>query len=314
MGLDSLDWKIIEVLDWQARMPINQIAKKVRASREVISYRLKTLEKEKIILGYYPILNLTKLGYYSNRLNIEVEELTSEEEKKFVKFLDEDINCGLIYKMENVYQYGIFFWTKSIYDVGKIISKIKLHLGEKMIKYRYALMCTLRQYPRSLLFGEKSHREYINITEEKQVSHDESDIKILRCLSKNARMSSVEISSKTKIPQTTVINRIRELEKKNVILGYRADINSKKLGYIYYAVEISLKDIDNLKEMETWLNTNPHTTWLQKIIGEFELELEIEVNDRIELDKFMQDFRDKFPNIRKINYYPEDYWKITYLP
>jgi Lrp/AsnC family transcriptional regulator, leucine-responsive regulatory protein len=314
MELDTLDWKIIRVLDWNGRAPLNKIAKIVRASREVISYRLKALEKEGIISGYYPILNLTKLGYFSNRLNIEVEELTSEEEKKFVKFLDEDINCGLIYKMENVYQYGIFFWTKSIYDVEKITSKIKLHLGEKMIKYRYALMCTLRQYPRSLLFGEKSHREYINITEEKQVPHDESDIKILRCLSKNARMSSVEISEKTKIPQTTVINRIRELERKKVILGYRADINSKKLGYIFYAVEISLKNIDNLKEMETWLNTNPHTTWLQKVIGEFELELEIEIKDRIELDKFIKEFKDKFQNIRKINYYPEDYWKITYLP
>ena len=58
-----------------------------------------------------------------------------------------------------------------------------------MIKYRYALMCTLRQYPRSLLFGDKSHKEYINLVEEKQISHDENDIKILRCLAKNGRMS-----------------------------------------------------------------------------------------------------------------------------
>ena len=314
MDLDTLDWKIIKVLDWDGRASLNKVAKLVRTSREVVSYRLKALEKEGIISGYYPVLNLSKLGYYTNRLNIEVEELTSGEEEQFIKFLDEEINCGLIYKMENRYQYGIFFWTKSIYDVEKAISKIKLHLGEKMIKYRYALMCTLRQYPRSLLFGDKSHKEYINLVEEKQISHDENDIKILRCLAKNGRMSSVEISEKTKIPQTTVINRKRELEKKKVILGYRADINAKKFGYIYYSVEISLKEIDNLKEMESWLNTNPHTTWLQKVIGEFELEIEIEVKDRIELDKFMQEFRDKFQDIRKINYYPEDYWKITYLP
>lgn len=312
--MDNLDWKIIKVLDWNGRTPVNKIAKLVRASREVVAYRLKALEKEGILTGYYPVLNLTKLGYYSNRLNIEVEELNSEEEKDFVKFLDEEMNCGLIYKMEDQYQYGVFFWTKSIYDVENSINKIKLHLGEKMIKYRYALMCTLRQYPRSLLFGDKFHNKYVNINEENQVSHDESDIKILRCLAKNARMSSVEISTKTKIPQTTVINRIRELEKKKVILGYRADINSKKLGYIFYSVEISLKKIDNLKEIESWLDSNPHTTWLQKIIGEFELEVEIEVKDRIELEKFLHDFKNKFPDVRKVNYYPEDYWKITYLP
>jgi len=314
MKLDAIDWKIISLLDWEGRAPITEIAKKARTSREVVTYRLKALEKEGIISGYYPIINLNKLGYYTNRLNLEVEELNSEEEKALVKFLDEKINCGLIYKMEQQYKYGIFFWTKSIYEVEKNIEEIKIYLGESLIKYKYALMCTLRQFPRDLLTNNKYHKKNINITNSELIKYDEKDLEILKCLAKNARISSIEISEKIKIPQTTVIHRIKELEKKKVILGYRADINVKKLGYTYYAIDIYLKKSDNLREIESWLNENSHVTWLQKIIGECDLEIEIEVKDRIDLDNFLNDFKNKFTNIRKLVCYPEEYWKITYLP
>ncbi len=59
---------------------------------------------------------------------------------------------------------------------------------------------------------------------------DYKDELILNLLEKNAKLTVQEIAKKTKITQTTVFNRIKKLEKDNVLLGYFTKINRKKIG------------------------------------------------------------------------------------
>ena len=63
---DSLE--ILSELDMDARQPISAIAKKVGLSKEVVNYRIKQLEKKKVIREYYTVLNITKLGLIFCRL------------------------------------------------------------------------------------------------------------------------------------------------------------------------------------------------------------------------------------------------------
>ncbi|MBI4235504.1 Lrp/AsnC family transcriptional regulator [Candidatus Peregrinibacteria bacterium] len=49
--LDKLDWNILALLDWQGRMPIQQIAKQVKSNKDVVGYRIKHLEKNEIIIS-----------------------------------------------------------------------------------------------------------------------------------------------------------------------------------------------------------------------------------------------------------------------
>lgn len=77
---------------------------------------------------------------------------------------------------------------------------------------------------------------------------DQKDIKILGILNKNARLSSKEISKKVGLPITTVHNRIKRMEKSDIIIGYNLEINYKKLERglsIYLLVSC---DIGLLKE------------------------------------------------------------------
>ncbi|MBU4308384.1 MAG: winged helix-turn-helix transcriptional regulator, partial [Nanoarchaeota archaeon] len=47
--MDKKDERILLELISNSRIPINQLAKKVGLSREVVNYRLKNLAKQKII-------------------------------------------------------------------------------------------------------------------------------------------------------------------------------------------------------------------------------------------------------------------------
>jgi Lrp/AsnC family leucine-responsive transcriptional regulator len=60
-------------------------------------------------------------------------------------------------------------------------------------------------------------------------SLDERDIKILKLLQKNCRMTAKEIAKKIGSPITTVYAKIKRMEELGVIKQYKAILDSKKL-------------------------------------------------------------------------------------
>ena len=59
--LDIKDKKILYELDMDARQSISSIAKRVGLSKEVVNYRIRRMEKEGLIDGYYAIIEYSKL-------------------------------------------------------------------------------------------------------------------------------------------------------------------------------------------------------------------------------------------------------------
>ncbi len=312
--MNKLDWKILQVLDWNGREHINKIAKAVHSNKDVVAYHIKKLEEQKTITRYYPVLDMGALGYTTSRLYFDLEETNSGEEEGFLTFLDKEINAGLIFRMDYPYRYGIFLWTKRISEIEQAIFQIKSKLGKKLIRYHHSIINTFRQYPKDYLWNNKMHKTNHSLEPKDTEPYDQNDFNILKELSKNARISTVQIAKNLKIPQTTVSSKIKNLEKRKIILGYRAEINFIKLGYMNYFLEVYLDTNDNLKQIETWADTNKNVVWLQKIIGTCDIEIEVEVKDRVELESLLNEFRSTFKNIRKIVFWSQEYKKLTFLP
>lgn len=60
---------------------------------------------------------------------------------------------------------------------------------------------------------------------------DNIDKKILNILQKNARTTNADIARKVGMAPSAILERIRKLEKKDVIQGYEARINPKIVGF-----------------------------------------------------------------------------------
>ena len=312
--MDKLDLKILAVLDWNARTPVKAIARAIGANKYVVAYRIKKLEETGIIKRYFPVLDMSKLGYHTSRLYFDLEEMDEHQERAFISFLDKEIRAGLIFRMAYPYRYGIFLWTKSIYDVGKAIIQIKRKLDKTLLRYHHSLICTLRQYPKDYLFGKRIHESSRSLEPVFPISYDDVDFKILQEFAKNTRLSTVHIAKNIHVPQTTVSHKIKNLEKKKIILGYRAELDFIKLGFMNFFLEIYLENNASLAQIEAWANTHPNVVWLQKIIGACDIEIEVEVKDRIALEELLNELRKKFKSIRKIVFWSQDYKKLTFVP
>jgi len=60
---NAIDRSILKLLQQDCRIPLDVLAKKVGVPKSTLHYRIKRLEKERIIGGYYAKVDPLKLGY-----------------------------------------------------------------------------------------------------------------------------------------------------------------------------------------------------------------------------------------------------------
>ena len=70
---------------------------------------------------------------------------------------------------------------------------------------------------------------------------DETDVKILRMLLSDARLSSRQIAKKTGVSIGTVLSRMKKMEHVGIIKEYSAVVDHEKLGYeLTVVIEITI--------------------------------------------------------------------------
>jgi Lrp/AsnC family leucine-responsive transcriptional regulator len=61
--IDQTDSSIVRFLQNDCQVPLDVLARKLRIPKSTLHYRIKRLEKEGVIDGYYAKVNALKLGY-----------------------------------------------------------------------------------------------------------------------------------------------------------------------------------------------------------------------------------------------------------
>ncbi|HLC20375.1 MAG TPA: Lrp/AsnC family transcriptional regulator, partial [Candidatus Nanoarchaeia archaeon] len=110
--------------------------------------------------------------------------------------------------------------------------------------------------------------------------------------------------------------RLRTLENKKIIQGYRAMIDVNKLGFEFYKVEIRLSSVDRMPAILEYCHVHPNIYQTDKTIGGETLEIEFHVHSLQEMLSIIDDFEKEFPKmIERFDYITvisEE--KTTYMP
>ena len=311
--LDIKDKKILSLLDQNARISITQLAKKIKLNKDVTRYRINNLEKEKIIQGYYTIINTNKIGYTAYRVYFDFINLAKEIEDKLNSYLDKEFKAGQIFKIDGPYQLGVITWEKSVYDLEIKIQDLKKQFGNYINKIELSIFTKLNHYYKKTL--PLSSEEVITLKQESQIKIDNLDLKILKELSKNSKQNYIKLSKKLNIPERTLAYRIKNLEKNKVILAYRANINISKLGYENFFIEIYTGSKQNLDYIESLAKSNKNCIYSDYVLPGADIEIEVEVRNKQGLLEFIPILKEKFPFIKKIVYWSTlSYLKLEYFP
>ena len=114
---------------------------------------------------------------------------------------------------------------------------------------------------------------------------DNMDIKILKSLRQNARLTASSISEEIGLSVSAVIERIKKLENSGVIKGYTIDVDQAKMGNTMVALmDVSLKHPDYYDGFVELVKENDSIEACYYQTGEFDFVLRIVTDNTEGLD------------------------------
>jgi DNA-binding Lrp family transcriptional regulator len=96
---------------------------------------------------------------------------------------------------------------------------------------------------------------------------DETDVKILKTLLADARLSGRQISRKVGVSVGTVIAKIERMERGGIIKGYSATLEHEKIGYELTAITEITVSKGKLLEMEREIAKMPNVCAVYDVTG-----------------------------------------------
>jgi len=126
----------------------------------------------------------------------------------------------------------------------------------------------------------------MSIKGDERMPLDETDVKIMKALTLDARLSSRQIANQCGISIGTVLSRIKRLERDGVIKGYSAILDHEKLGYELTVVSEITVSKGRLLEVENEIARLSNVCCVYDVTGLTDAVIIAKFKKREELSKF----------------------------
>jgi len=313
--IDGTDLKLLFELNQYCRQTHTALGKKLRISKQVVSYRINQLEKKEFIKSYHALIDWRRLGFSSIRVYLKWHNITPEIEKQIYQEMKDNPFFMWTVKFEGDMDIGFYLWVKSIKDFSDKWFSFLTKYRKYILKQEIYESVNMVHYPMKPLVEKYKIEEKI-IGEKETVNYDETDYEILRAVTENGQIPLVELAKKIKLTPKAALYRLRKLEKNGIILGYNALIDTNKLGYKFYKIDFYLNDMSRIKEMFEFAKQHKNIVYRMRTIGGPDFEIEVMVKDVIEMKKLINEIREKFSNVIEFSRFHRFEYTIkqVYLP
>ena len=138
--LDKLDYAILGEIVNNARIPINELSKKINSTPIIVRGRLKKLEKKGIIIQYRIGIDLNKLGLELYKAIILLDRYTKKDEIKLLEYISNIPNIQ--YFIRNIWQIEPEIVVSSYQEYYRIIEDLKKEFPYVIRTVDFVLMIT----------------------------------------------------------------------------------------------------------------------------------------------------------------------------
>ena len=296
--LDLKDKKILTLLDENARLSNTQIAKKVGLSKPTVEYRLKRFEKNNVIFSYYSVVNFTKLGYSQYKLYFKFQNTGIEDEEKITDYWKNDKNSVWVAQIRGSWDMAVSILARSNFEFGQVLNRFLDKFSKFILEKEISLLEYSPFYSREYL-AKTGHKEFLYGIPKEKYKLDETDEKILKVLSTNARINILDLAEKTKVSRDVINYRLKKLKKESIAFQFRCYLDFANIGINHYKLVLQTQNMDEEaeKKLKSYVAQHKKATQFLKLIGAWDIEIEFETKNEDELYKILINIRKKFSNI-----------------
>ncbi len=135
---------------------------------------------------------------------------------------------------------------------------------------------------------------------------DKIDLRILRVLQKDGRISNLKLAEEVHLSPTAVLERVKRLTREGYILGYEAKLNPLKLGaglMVFVEVLLDRTVHDVMDSFRAAVQVRPEILECHLVAGGFDYLLKTRVSDMAAYRSFVGDVIWSLPGVRETRTY-----------
>jgi len=301
--LTKSDLILLAELEDDARQPFSKLAKKLRISQQLLSYRLQSLQRRNIIGGFYTQINFPMFGYTKYRVMLCISDYSKPKVKEIIDYLMQHPNVQWIVECGGRWDFIVNFMAKNIIQFNQFLKEFRNKFPKQIQNFDIIIVMEFIELGRA--YFTKTYRDIKNLSifgrDYKSIKFDKIDLNILNLISENARMTSMEIAKNLAVSPNTVSFRIKKLKDKGIIRGFKPLIHIGNIGYATYKIPLKFQNFTEERELEiiNYLKTDVRVVSLIKMIGKWDFEIEFEVESKEGILDFTRGIRDEFKDIIK---------------
>jgi len=302
--MDLLDRKILYELDQDSRQPYSAIAKKLRTSPQVVKYRVENLLSSGALQYSWPMIEYRKAGYFFGLYFFKLQNMDEKAEDELFDYLNSHPHIPIIMRGEGYADLIIAICAKGIFHLRDIITELNNRFGRHFREYDTTIPIGFTQFHRAYLVDAEKKlpkKEYIAFTgaDVREETLSENERKVLSMVNFNARTPLVQIARKVGISEISAKSILRRLEKSGIIQSYTILPNHIMLGKPRHRVLFKLSNLttENEKKLFTYCQLHPHIVHHLRVVGNWDLVLDIEVERGEPFRKIIREMKYKFSGI-----------------
>ena len=276
---ENKEFRLLYEMDSNCRKPFSAIGKKIRMSQQLISYKVKSMAKEGIIKGNYPLIDYSRFGYLDFMVFFRANYVSEKNFAELIERMKKHDSITQLIECDGKYDILATFAAKNPSAFNKTLRKLIVEDPE--LKNCMILpMVVEHHFLRNYLVRKIGDEDVVVGGDREEIQIDNTNMKIIKPLV-GGRKGVMEIAEASKITPKTIISRLKWMEEKGIIKQYRLLLNLRPEGIL----------------SKNFCKSNPNIIEFIKTFGEWDIILNVETTSMAEFRKLFLEIREKFEDI-----------------
>jgi Lrp/AsnC family transcriptional regulator, leucine-responsive regulatory protein len=302
MKITELDKKILFELDKDGKASLSEIARVLDTTPQVVKYHFEQLMERGIIKHFWAFVDYDKAGYsFFWGYWIKFSGLTKEKEEAMYTDFVANKYIPIIMRCDGYADVMLGIIGKDLFHHNEVLQEVFTKYAEYIATSDIVVGLGFVKFPRSYLIERKNEHGHFaqsgGTTE--VVKLDETDRKILSILQIDGRKEFTEIAKILNVSVGMIHKRFRKLEKKGVISKFTYTPNYENLGINLYRVLFKIFQFEKkrMDDLYKFCQEHPNIVNYVKVMGNWQLMLDIEIDNRDKLRDLIREMKHEFKDI-----------------
>ena len=297
----NIEHRLLYELDKNSRASFASIGRTIHRSAQEVKRQYDNMREKGIIQYCFPLIEYRALNYFFIIYLLKLHNLTKDSEEEFYRYLNATNALPVLMRGDGYCDVILGIFAPGMRTAERVFHDINSRFTQYIMSYETVIPTGTYKFNRAYLLQKPEVASAVTLTEEEIAPRKIKDdaLRVLEVLNRDARTSFQDIARELHISYDRAKYTVKKLEELGVIKGYTYLLNHDRLGFPRFRVHFQLRGLSRPRErtLFEYCNAHPNIVHYLRLLGGWQLALDIEIKNRDELRELLREMKARFSDM-----------------